>query len=176
MFDVAQSNANNDGGHAVVASFLPYEDADLTTWPGLIASPSTNAESITLDTGDLVAKSGKKWIQITTETEMIGATVGSEGSKGSISMVGQPNLKFNNCTAEELGFINSVKNKAGFWVIKDLAGTQWIYGTPDLPASASEASAEFGTAVGDDKTAMIAIRAVEVPKVYPGAISYAAVA
>lgn len=175
LFDIAQSTKNNDGGHSILASFLPLADLDATSWPGLIASPSTNAETITLDAGDIVAVTGKKWIKISSETEMIGSTIGSEGSEGSVNMVGQPSIKFNNLTAEEIGFLKSVKNVPGIWVLKTRSGDQWYYGSPDFPAKATEASGEFGTNTADDKTATLNIRAVEFG-IYPGSISYTTVA
>lgn len=175
MFDLTQSTDNNDGGHAVVASFIPLADLDVSSWPGLIASPSNNAEKITLDDGDIAAVSGKKVIKITGETEMFGSELGSEGSAGSINMVGQPTLKFNNLTAEEIGFIQSVKNVPGIWFLKDRAGKTWYYGSPDFPAKATEASGSFGVLASDDKVAMITLRAVEFG-IYPGSISYDVVA
>lgn len=175
MFDIVQSNKNNDGGHSIVASFLSLEDLDATSWPGLIASPTTNGEAVTLDTGDIVAKSTKKWIKVSTEIEMNGAALSSEGSPGSLSLVGAPVIKFNNLTEEELGFVKNIKNKQGLWVLKDMAGTQWCYGTPDLPAKLQEMAGDMGRAIADDKFLEFTIRSVQEPAVYPGAISYAAV-
>jgi hypothetical protein len=172
MFDVAQSTANNDGGHSIIASFLPLTDLDVSSWPALTAAPTTNALTLTLEAGDIDAVSGKKWVKISTQTEMIGADIGSEGSVGSISMVGSPKVRFNNCTGEELGFINSKKNVPGLMVLKDRAGVQWLYGSPDFPCYLSEASGSFGTNNADDKFAEFTLRSIDLPKIYTGAISY----
>ena len=174
LFDITQSTANNDGGHAIVASIIPLADLDTSSFPA-IAGSSTNAEFVTLAAGDITAVVGKKWIKLQAQIEKIGAAVSSEGSTGSKTLVSMPKLRFENLTASELGFVKNLKSIPCLVVLKDLSGVQWIYGTPDLPAYVEEISGDFGTAVADDKFIEVTLRHIAEPLVYPGNISYAVV-
>lgn len=174
LFDIVQSTANNDGGHSIVASIIPLADFSVSSWPGL-AGTATNAEFVTLDTGDMVAVSGKKWIKLQAQIEKIGASISSEGSTGSKNIVSMPKIRLENLTASELGFVKNLKSIPCLIVLKDLAGVQWCYGTPDLPAYVEEITGEFGVAAGDDKFIEVTLRHIAEPLVYPGAISYVAV-
>lgn len=175
LFDITQSTGNNDGGHAIVASLITLADFDATSYPGLVAAPATNADLVTLEAGDMTAIVGKKWTKLQAMIEKIGASLSSEGSAGSKNLVSMPKIRLENLTAEELGFVKSLKSVPLLIVLKDLAGTQWLYGTPDLPCYLEEVNGDWGTAAADDKFIEFTLRHIAEPHVYPGSISYAVV-
>jgi hypothetical protein len=174
LYDMLQSSSNNNGGHSRIASIIHADEVDPASFPALVGG--SFADEATFAVGDIIALATFKWHKITSETEQIGSAVSSEGSKGSMTPISSPKLRFNNLSAAELGFLKSIANQPVIICLEAANGEKFIYGSVTTPCMVSEIGGDFGTGVGDDKFAEVTFRAVDIPTLYPGSISYGVVA
>lgn len=123
---------NKPGVHEVI-HIIP--SCDVETFPGMKAAynPATPQDSVTID-GDIVLKSGKKWLQIPTIVDTASLRSAGQGNQGSKGYRNEVQIEIAGADASRIAWWNQVINGCFIAVVKDKNNRYRVIGNLDSSA------------------------------------------
>jgi hypothetical protein len=144
------NSAAADNHKGLVQTIFAIKKSDITTFPALTTSPTTEAQKITrTGTFTLVATKFFKKIQITAGSGKLVAKVAGAGPRQN-SNVTELDLKRAVVDAEAFGWLRANQNEELVFVLPNRNGVQVIMGDPEQGCYLSEGSIDSGGNAADE--------------------------
>lgn len=149
--------SNNDGGLANYVYYAPL--SHVNTFPTVPASPTTNADVVTI-ADDFVMETGKKFLKVYCTRDMGELTSKMVGETDSKSYENKVDLFIPGNEAEIAAFLEKIKNTNAVWLVPDREGKVRVLGSENLPAKIEVGETTSGKKAGDARGTKMTISSV----------------